>query len=527
LQNNVFFLNETEITKVSVSFIPLSNDRNTYIAKVIQSNMRLSIFFSFLFFVQLGCAQQKTVRYTDLHKAHEQYLEETIKDRRFKHRDITSIIHSLPQKFKVKELGQSIEGRSIYSVSIGSGPIKVLLWSQMHGDEPTATMAIMDIFNFFKESDEYDSFKERILEQATLVFVPMLNPDGAERFERRNALGIDLNRDAVRLQTPEAKILKEIRDQLDADWGFNLHDQSRYYSAGSNPNTASISFLAPAFNYDKDINTVRGDAMKLIVGMNRILQEYIPGNVAKYNDTFEPRAFGDNIQKWGTRTILIESGGLENDLEKQYLRKLHFVILLSSFDAIAKGWYKNESIKDYKKIPFNRSSRFMDLLVREVQIERNGDWYTVDLGFRNDEIDTEGATNFYPQAGISDIGDLSVYYAYEDINLNGAKAYEGEVYQKTFDHWNELARINPIELIKSGISSIRVRNGISASKASKLPLQIISGEKKVNNQVRLGGNPALIIKKSGVVSHVLVNGKLFSLKKDSQKIQELWNAQFH
>ena len=63
--------------------------------------MRLSIFFSFLFFVQLGCAQQKTVRYTDLYKAHGQYLEERIKDRRFKHRDITSIVHSLPQKFKV------------------------------------------------------------------------------------------------------------------------------------------------------------------------------------------------------------------------------------------------------------------------------------------------------------------------------------------------------------------------------------------------------------------------------------------
>ena len=44
--------------------------------------------------------------------------------------------------------------------------------------------------------------------------------------------------------------------------------------------------------------------------------------MGRYSDEFEPRAFGDNIQKWGTNTILIESGGIFGDEEKQYLRKL-------------------------------------------------------------------------------------------------------------------------------------------------------------------------------------------------------------
>ena len=55
-----------------------------------------------------------------------------------------------------------------------------------------------------------------ILSSLTLHFVPMLNPDGAERFQRRNAQGIDINRDALRLQTPEGRALKAVRDRAAA-----------------------------------------------------------------------------------------------------------------------------------------------------------------------------------------------------------------------------------------------------------------------------------------------------------------------
>lgn len=60
----------------------------------------------------------------------------------------------------------------------------------------------------------------------------MLNPDGAELFVRRNAQQIDINRDAIYLQSPEARILKSVRDSLQPDFGFNLHDQHKYHAAG-------------------------------------------------------------------------------------------------------------------------------------------------------------------------------------------------------------------------------------------------------------------------------------------------------
>jgi len=64
------------------------------------------------------------------------------------------------------------------------------------GMNPTATQAIFDILNFL-ESDDFMNRKRRHIKQCNASILPMLNPDGAEIFTRRNTLGIDINRDAL------------------------------------------------------------------------------------------------------------------------------------------------------------------------------------------------------------------------------------------------------------------------------------------------------------------------------------------
>jgi len=179
-------------------------------------------FFAFLF---LGFSILKTVDFPDemaLYASHNRYKEPMLKERRFKHADIVPLLNVLPAAYRLKVVGKSVEGRNIYSATMGNGPVSVLLWSQMHGDEPTATMALFDIFRFMQRHDEFDGFRDKILSKLTIHVVPMLNPDGAERYTRRNVQDIDINRDAQRLQTPEGNILKAIRDSVQADWGFNL-----------------------------------------------------------------------------------------------------------------------------------------------------------------------------------------------------------------------------------------------------------------------------------------------------------------
>jgi murein tripeptide amidase MpaA len=133
---------------------------------------------------------------------------------------------------RTEQIGESILGRPIRSVTFGQGPTKVLLWSQMHGDEATATMALADIFRFLVEATG-DPLRDRLRRDLTIAFIPMLNPDGAEVFQRENAVGIDVNRDARRLSTPEARTLKKMHEAFRPQFGFNLHDQNARTRVGA------------------------------------------------------------------------------------------------------------------------------------------------------------------------------------------------------------------------------------------------------------------------------------------------------
>ncbi len=436
------------------------------------------------------------------------YQEMSIKDRRFKHSDIVPLIEAVKadKRFELKEAGKSIEGRPIYLVRIGTGATKVFLWSQMHGNESTATMAIFDLFNFFKAEDAHTAWKEDLLAKVSLYFMPMLNPDGAERFTRRNYLGVDLNRDALRLQSPEARILKETRDELAADFGFNLHDQGRVYAAGRSDEPATISFLAPAYNYEKEVNEVRGNAMKVIALMNRSLQQYIPGRVAKYDDDFEPRAFGDNIQKWGTSAILIESGGARNDREKQSIRKVNFIAILTGLHAIANKLYEDEKVEDYENIPFNERLLF-DLMVRNANIDLLGKLYKVDIAINQYEVDSEDHRGFRLVGRVAEWGDLSIFHGYKEIDAEGMQAIPSKVYPQVVKNTKALAQLNPEELFLEGYTHIRLKK-IPKDTLIDTPFTLLDKKGTLPSGLSLGSRANFVLKKGNEVKYVVLNGGL-------------------
>lgn len=356
-----------------------------------------------------------------LNLAYDRLMEKNLKTRRFKHRDLLPIISRLNENpvFDITREGFSTEGREIFLIRIGQGKKKVFLWSQMHGDEPTATMALFDIFNFFAQTKEFSFEKESILQNLEIYFIPMVNPDGAELFKRRNSMDIDLNRDAARLEAIETRLLKNVRDRINPEYGFNLHDQETYYTAGATAFPATISFLAPSYNGVKDINEGRLKSIGQIVLMERVLQKYIPNCIGRYSDDFMPTAFGDNMQLWGTSTILIESGGYYNDPEKQNVRKMNFLAILSSLYGIANEWPGSFELMEYFRIPENKKEKLFDLLVRKAMLEKNGKKYKIDFGIRNQETNSPDFCSFTTRACIADVGDLTYYYGYREIDASG------------------------------------------------------------------------------------------------------------
>ncbi len=345
------------------------------------------------------------------------FEEKRIKDRFFKHADLLKILDKLKANsaFNLKEAGQSTNGLSINLITWGKGPKRVFLWSQMHGDEATATMSIADLLNFLSEPAQFRQIHDLLAEKCTLYILPMVNPDGAEVFKRRNAMDIDINRDFHRQQSPEGRMLRHLRDEIKPHFGFNLHDQSTLWSAGNTGNPATISLLAPAYDKDLSINSTREQAMKVIAIMNSAIQKSISDQVGRFDDEYEPRAFGDNFQAAGTSTILIEAGGFYNDPEKQYIRKIFFKAILSGLISIADESYLKAKTKDYFSIPENKKLHF-HILLRNCKLEKNGIPYKLDIGLCAEENVTKNSKSVKYTYVVTELGDLSDYFGYEEID---------------------------------------------------------------------------------------------------------------
>jgi hypothetical protein len=344
----------------------------------------------------------------------ERYRVRAIDERRFTHENLWNALLPFDGVGGVSmiDVGRSLHGRAIRAVTFGTGPTQVLLWSQMHGDESTATMGLADVIRFFAEGGD-DTLRVTIRDRLRVTMVPMLNPDGAQRFQRYNAAGVDINRDARRLATPEGRILKALRDSLEPAFGFNLHDQSARTTAGEEGERVAIALLAPAADSARSYGPVRARARHLAALLAAGLAEELPGRTAKYDDTFNPRAFGDLIQRWGTSTVLIESGAVPGDPEKQALRRVNVMLLLTALEAIATERYEQADPAVYEALPFNRRVA-ADLLVRGGHVVLpHGAVIELDLALSfDDPVARAGLT-------LSDIGDLSDLTAMDTLDATG------------------------------------------------------------------------------------------------------------
>lgn len=296
----------------------------------------------------------------ELFNWHQSHHEKQLFGRYIHELSIAGLLNNLPSEFEVKQLGVSVENRPIHTVKIGSGKTKILLWSQMHGNESTTTKSVFDLFIAFQNTHKLPVI-DKILSSCTLCFVPILNPDGANAYTRVNANNVDLNRDAQRRSQPESALLWDVYKDFKPDYCFNLHGQRTIYGFEETETSSVLSFLAPSADENRSVTLSRKRSMEIIAHMYNELQSYLPGQIGRYDDGFNLDCTGDTFQASGTPTLLFEAGHYPGDYDREKTRRYVFMALVAALEGICDNVQVEE--KMYWSIPEHQKC-FCDILFK-------------------------------------------------------------------------------------------------------------------------------------------------------------------
>lgn len=336
---------------------------------------------------------------------------------------ILPIIKKHQEKFHVEVIGTSVLGENIHAIKIGTGPKKIFMWSQMHGNESTTTKAVFDLCNVFANSTS-DEVKN-ILNNCIIAIIPMLNPDGAKAYTRTNANNIDLNRDAQVRTQPESVVLRTYFDEFQPHFCYNLHGQRTIFGAGNSNHSATVSFLAPAQDQNCSITDTRKKAMDIIVTMNENLQQQIPDQVGIYDDAFNLNCVGDAFQSLDVPTILFEAGHYANDYQRERTREFIFQSLLVALDYVASKDIKGSNYGLYAKIPQNQKC-FYDIIIRNTVVNNQ----ITDVAIQYQEKLIDNSIEFLPI--VEKISSLKEFFGHKEVDANGNRVLtveEQEVYE--------------------------------------------------------------------------------------------------
>lgn len=417
--------------------------------------------------------------------------------------DIAPIIDVLKLEalVDVQLVGYSFEKRPIHLLTLGHGPSVIFAWTQMHGNEATATASVFDLIDTLlaKQPTSLTNWSR----QFTIHILPMLNPDGAQRCIRQNAQGIDINRDARALQTPEGKILMQMVEQLAPDIGFNLHDQSPYYQCATTGNPSTIAFLAPAFDVQKTIDQARERAMILIAHMNSKLQLHITDSVARYDDTYSPRSFGDNISARNVSTILIESGAAKQDSNRQVARKMNVLAIMNALEFIQEPSIVDQqhaTVANYFAIPENVSEALSSLVIRNLSF--NSEFpYTAGVSVKQ-------SARYSNAFFIDFVGDLDRQAGLSEFDATGLQYSAGKVFKVGGE--TKLNRASYIDILRQGFLYFDDPNSLLTNQ-SGLDIQLNAQANGNSNAFILTQAAYCLFTKSNETSRVvgaMLNGQL-------------------
>jgi g-D-glutamyl-meso-diaminopimelate peptidase len=161
----------------------------------------------------------QNVASSEIINTHEPYSYEVLE------RDLKELKAVYPKELTIKKIGLTHFNRSIYAVKLGKGEQNIVLIGSHHGREWLTSMLLMKKLETYTKAyqcnEKLNNIPIKLLDEVSIWFIPMLNPDGvtiqqnnlslfpvkhreklknmnqgSDHFERwkANGMGVDLNR---------------------------------------------------------------------------------------------------------------------------------------------------------------------------------------------------------------------------------------------------------------------------------------------------------------------------------------------
>jgi hypothetical protein len=97
--------------------------------------------------------------------------------------DILRLAQAYPELITLQVIGESVEGRKLYAARLGHGEREIILDAAIHGTEWLTTPLLLKMLEEYAWHARYGTEKggyhvASLLEEVSLWFIPMVNPDG-------------------------------------------------------------------------------------------------------------------------------------------------------------------------------------------------------------------------------------------------------------------------------------------------------------------------------------------------------------
>ncbi len=228
---------------------------------------------------------------------------------------------------RVELIGTSQQGRDIplllLSTPDGFQPSRptVLILGQQHGNEPAGGEAALAL------AEQLVTVQRSLLNRVNVLIMPRANPDGAQNFVRATANGLDVNRDHLLLQTPEARAIAATALRFAPQVVMDLHE----FTVGGR----WLDKFAAYAKYDALLQAATVGNMNSTVA-DLALREFV-GNARKALESQGQSVFWYHTSSTDPKDAVVSMGGVQPDTGRNVYGLRHAVSILIETRGVGLG----------------------------------------------------------------------------------------------------------------------------------------------------------------------------------------------